>query len=385
MSEKQNILTNDMLRYRNNLLQETMPFWFPRSADTEFGGFINAAGRDGTRMQTDKYVWFQGRSVWTLCTLYQTERNEQWLDDARKGIEFIDRYCYDENGKAYFSVTQEGRPLTQAENVFSDIYQIIGKSAYATATNDTQLAQKILSDFQSIVKNVQSARTNDSPHTLAIPMLFLVTAQELRKAVSDLWLTQVIDDAIEEVEKYLWQPEYSCVLETTDCEGKLIDSIDGRTVCPGHSLETCWFILEEARLRNNDSRLIQLGTTIFDGTFQRAWDKKFGGLFQLCDCKNFPPSEVYHDMKFWWTHTEAIIASLLAWTLTSEEKYWTWYRQLHDWSYSHFHDSQFGEWFGFLHRDGTLAVELKGNASKGAFHLPRMEWYCWQLLQNICQ
>ena len=31
-----------------------------------------------------------------------------------------------------------------------------------------------------------------------------------------------------------------------------------------------------------------------------------------------------------------------------------------------------GEWFGYLHRDGTVATELKGNLFKGPFHMPRM-------------
>ena len=93
-----------------------------------------------------------------------------------------------------------------------------------------------------------------------------------------------------------------------------------------------------------------------------------------------PVQEYWHDMKFWWPHNETIIATLLAHQLTNEPKYEQWHTMVHDWSYAHFPDEKHGEWFGYLHRDGRLSVRLKGNLWKGPFHLPRMLWYCSNLL-----
>jgi N-acylglucosamine 2-epimerase len=53
---------------------------------------------------------------------------------------------------------------------------------------------------------------------------------------------------------------------------------------------------------------------------------------------------------------------------------------VHDYSYDHFHDRVHGEWFGYLHRDGTIAQTAKGNMFKCTFHLPRQEWLCEALL-----
>jgi N-acylglucosamine 2-epimerase len=50
-----------------------------------------------------------------------------------------------------------------------------------------------------------------------------------------------------------------------------------------------------------------------------------------------------------------------------------------DWGW----DREYGEWFGYLHRDGTVSTTLKGNGWKGPFHLPRMQWYCWRLLDEM--
>jgi N-acylglucosamine 2-epimerase len=117
--------------------------------------------------------------------------------------------------------------------------------------------------------------------------------------------------------------------------------------------------------------------------WERGWDKEFGGIFYFRDVYNKPVQEYYHDMKFWWPHNEFIIATLFAYILTKDPKYAVWHKMVHDYSYSHFHDKKNGEWFGYLHRDGTVSQTAKGNLFKGPFHLPRQEWYCWKLLEGV--
>jgi len=119
--------------------------------------------------------------------------------------------------------------------------------------------------------------------------------------------------------------------------------------------------------------------------WKHGWDDKHGGLLYFVDVKGLPCQEYWHDMKFWWPHCEAIIATLLAYQMTGDEKYAGWHTTVHDWTYAHFPDPPphgGGDWFGYLHRDGRVSVRSKGNIWRGPFHLPRMQWYCWQLLQE---
>ena len=90
-------------------------------------------------------------------------------------------------------------------------------------------------------------------------------------------------------------------------------------------------------------------------------------------------------MKFWWPHNETIIATLMAYQLTGDPKYLSWHRQVHDWTYRHFPDPEYGEWFGYLHRDGRLSVPLKGNLWKGPFHIPRMQMVASKILETIIE
>ena len=88
-------------------------------------------------------------------------------------------------------------------------------------------------------------------------------------------------------------------------------------------------------------------------------------------------------MKFWWPQCETIIASLYAYKLTKDEKYLSIHKLIHEWAYDHFQDKEYGEWYGYLHRDGTVAQPAKGNIFKGPFHIPRMMIKSYLLINEI--
>ena len=171
-------------------------------------------------------------------------------------------------------------------------------------------------------------------------------------------------------------------METVGHNGEIVDHFDGRTLNPGHAIEGAWFIMHEGKLRQ-DTALIETGLSMLDWMWQRGWDPQYGGLLYFVDVNGTPVQEYWHDMKFWWPHNEAIIATLLAYQLTGDPKYADWHTQVHEWSYKHFVDREQGEWYGYLHRDGRISVPLKGNLWKGPFHMPRMQLVCWQILEEM--
>jgi N-acylglucosamine 2-epimerase len=370
--------------YRDGLLHDTLGFWLPRAIDREHGGYITALGEDGAVLQTDKSVWFQGRFAWLLATLYSTvERRSEWLEYAKHGIDFINRYCFDQDGRMFFLVTREGQPLRKRRYCFSEMFAIVALAAYGHAAADKLAMQQALDLFRRVLQFQGEPKTNPATRPmkgLVMPMILIVTAQEVRKATQDPLCTEVIDGCIAEIERDFLKPEFKCLLETVGPGGEFIDTFDGRMMNPGHAIEAGWFILEEARLRGSDRRLIRLGSTIIDWMLDWGWDRDHGGILYYRDVKGLPCTEYWHDMKFWWPHNEAIIGTLLALLLTGEPKYARWHHMVHDWAYAHFPDPLHGEWFGYLHRDGSVSTRLKGNVWKGPFHLPRMQWYCWQRL-----
>ena len=108
-----------------------------------------------------------------------------------------------------------------------------------------------------------------------------------------------------------------------------------------------------------------------------------GRFFYFLDIEGKPPEQLEWDMKLWWPMTEAIYATLLTYNLQKDELYAKWFRLINNWAFSHFGDIQNGEWYGYLHRDGTISNTLKGNMWKGPFHLPRALIMCVIELNKI--
>ncbi len=381
-----------LVTYRDGLLNDTLPFWIPRAIDRECGGYLTCLDRDGSILQSDKAVWVHGRFAWLLATLYNTvEQNPQWLELSRCGIDFLNRHGFDSDGRMFFSVTREGRPLRKRRYLFSECFAAAALAAYGQASGEERFTRQAMDLFRMVLRYHRTpglcpAKTDPAVRPmkgLAMPMILIVTAQELRKASDDPLCSQVIEESIDEIRRDFLKEEFRCLLETVGPKGEFIDNFDGRMINPGHSIEAGWFILREARLRGDDAGLVRLGTTIIDWSLDLGWDEPYGGLLYYRDARGLSPTEYWQDMKFWWPHNEAIIATLLAHRVTGETKYEQWHRRVHDWAYAHFPDREHGEWYGYLRRDGQVATPLKGNMWKGPFHLPRMQWYCWKLLEGV--
>lgn len=379
--------------YRGHLLEDTVPFWFPRSFDREYGGYLLMRDQDGSLVDDDKAVWIQGRSTWLLSTLYNTvEKKGEWLDGSKLGYDFLNRYCFDVDDRMFFHVDRRGNPLRKRRYFFSETFYVIAAAAYAKASGDEDAANNARRVFGDCIdyatgqKKLPAKFTDVRPSKgIGVPMIMINTAQQLRSTIGDDRCDQWISKWIDEIEKDFVKDDIRCVMEQVAPNGGIIDHIDGRTLNPGHAIEGAWFILHEAKYRNNDPHLIALGCKMLDYMWERGWDKEYGGILYFRDVYGKPVQEYWQDMKFWWPHNETIIATLLAFLMTGQEKYAEWHNAVHHYSYSHFHDPKHGEWFGYLHRDGTVAQTAKGNLFKGPFHLPRQEWYCMELLEEFLE
>lgn len=377
--------------YRDGLLEDTLPFWLKHGMDAEHGGLFTSLGRDGTLLDTDKSVWTQGRFAWLLGTLHSTvEPRQEWLDAALSCLGFLERHAFDDDGRLLFLLTREGKRLRKRRYAYSEAFASMAFAACAKPANRedyAELARGLFEAFMHITLDPGTIEPKVDPETrpqkgIGGLMIGMNVAQTLRETVGHESAQPWIDRCIEEIERDFCKPEQKAVMEIVGPKGELIDHFDGRMLNPGHAIEAAWFILHESRARGGDAHLTELGVRMFDWMWERGWDKDFGGLYYFRDLHGRPVQEYWHDMKFWWPHNEAIIASCLAFELTGEERHARRHKLVHDWAHEHFADPVHGEWYGYLHRDGRVSVDLKGNHWKGPFHLPRMQLYCWQLLEQ---
>jgi N-acylglucosamine 2-epimerase len=160
------------------------------------------------------------------------------------------------------------------------------------------------------------------------------------------------------------------------------DNSATRIVNPGHAIEGSWFLMNQARLAGDD-QLMQKAIEIFDNSIDLGWDKEYGGLYYFMDVLGKPVVELEADMKLWWPVTEALIAALMAYQASGDKSHWNWFTKLTDYAFDRFADPEHGEWFGYLHRDGSVSHTYKGSTFKGPFHVERALLLVYQMLESL--
>ena len=374
---------------RRELTGSILPFWLEHGWDREHGGVYTCLDRDGSLMDPTKSVWFQGRFAYALSYAYNhVERREEYLAAAESAIDFFEKHCFDGRGRMYFEVAADGTPLRMRRYLFSETFAAIAHAEYAKATGERVHAERAMELFRFIraAQNDPALCPPKYEPALAtqghsLTMILINVANVLKQVSDDPGLDRQIDESIDRLFRCFVKPEFKCILETAGLNGEFIDTGAGRTINPGHGIETSWFLMDVAKARG-DKALLDKALRLLDWQWNWGWDGTAGGIVSFRDCKGFPHQSYEQDMKFWWPQCEAIIANLEAFALTGGEKWLERFRLVKDWAWTHLRDPDFPEWFGYLHRDGSVAQPAKGNLFKGPFHIPRMLVKVIELLET---
>lgn len=382
-------------RYEKELRENCLPFWLENSQDKEFGGYYSCLNRDGSVYDTDKFIWLQGREVWMFAMLYNNvEKNQEWLDCAIQGAEFLKKYGHDENWDFYFSLNREGRPLVQPYNIFSNTFACMAFAQLAKATGNeeyAQIARKIFTRILERRSNPKGQWCKAYPGTrpmkdFALPMIICNMALEVEDILEDKSvLEQTIDTCLHEVFDVFYQPNLGCMLENvSSVDGTPVDCFEGREINPGHDLEALWFMMNLG-IRRGDKALIEKCVEIALKVIDLGWDKEYGGIFYFLDVKGAPQQKLEWDQKLWWVHIESAIAMLKGYQLTGNEKCLEWFMKLDEYLWNNFKDKEYPEWFGYLNRRGEMLLPLKGGKWKGCFHVPRGLYQIWKLAEECAK
>ena len=378
-------------RISDTLLNNFVPFWEKFSPDKVYGGFLCGFDRDGELFFEDKSVWQQGRSLWMFSKLYnEFGKKPEWLSIAKNGYDFINNYCFDENGHMYFKVTRDGKPLVNRRYYFSEAFAIMGYVEYYFATGLEEVKQRAIKLYQRMYyyyttpgcfpPKVNPKTRSNQGHSIV--MIMLNVSQYMRRIDDNEIYDRVINNSIDRILKYFVKEDEQILLETVGPKGERINSPEGRLVNPGHSMETAWFLMTEA-IHRKDKELMRQAIKITEWSLERGWDDEKEGIFYFVDVENKPVLSLEWDMKLLWPHCEAMIALLYSYWFTKDEKYLADFDKIYNYIYKHFPDEGHPEWFGHLHRDGTPISYIKGSDWKGPFHNVRAFMLLSQMFDSI--
>ena len=376
-------------QFENELFTHVIPFWEQHSPDRENGGYFNCLDRDGKIYDTRKHIWLQGRQAWMFSTLYRTvDQRQEWLDLAGSGIQFLREHARRYDGRVYFSMTADGKPVYMQRKIFSECFFIMALAGYGHATgessylNDARRQLEKVWDWSKDLSKVGRPPYDGemSSRSLAIPMILLNLIEEVTLGKSGEY-DEEIRECIQRMLLHVHK-ERQLVLETVAPDGSFIDNPDGRFLNPGHAIEAGWFLQHWAR-RLGDDELSQTAADMVRWSFRNGWDQEHGGIYYFLDSEGYSPVPLEWSMKLWWPHCEAMYAHLLNYKLFGDEADWQAFSQVTDYTFSHFPDHKFGEWYGYLDRYGHVTHRFKGGPYKGCFHVPRALLLCWETLKGL--
>jgi N-acylglucosamine 2-epimerase len=379
-------------RYEDELLLGVIPFWEKNGVDEKFGGYFTFLDATGSVYDTEKFMWMQWRIVYMFATLSQTSYGKpQWLEIAKKGYDFLVRHGKDEQGHYYFSLNREGVPSSAAHSIYSECFAAMGASALYKACQEEKYrieAESAMNHYIARMANPKgkwnkALSGKKSRHSFGHYMILANLGQVLSENLGTDQFDGKVAEAVAFALGKFWNPEYGMLFENIDLDGSFdMGSCEGRLVNPGHGLEAMWFILQYAEKSGQKETALK-AAQIIKNILRSSWDETHGGIFYFLDALGKPPLALEWDMKLWWVHNEALIATLYAYFLTGDEEFLDWFKKIDQWTWKHFPDKENGEWYGYLSRNGEPSLALKGGKWKTFFHLPRCLLVCVELMKKI--
>ena len=377
-------------RYRSALLNDVVPFWMKYSPDNESGGYFTCLDRRGSVYDTDKFVWLQGREIWMFSHLYNTvERRDEWMQMALSGAGFLEKYGRDPDGNFYFSLTRDGRPLIQPCNIFSDCFAVMAFGELFKATGTARYGDIAHRTFRNILKRADNPKgqwSKSVPGTrplkgFSLPMILSNLSGLVSHLLDRELVKRIEEECIHEVMDVFFSQEHGLILENVSPDGSFSDSFEGRLLNPGHAIEAMWFMMDLAE-RRGEPELARRAVEITLRTLDKGWDKEYGGIFYFLDLKGYPPQQLEWDQKLWWVHIETLISLAKGYRMTGDRRCLAWFEKVDSYTWSHFPDPEYGEWFGYLNRRGEVLLPLKGGKWKGCFHVPRGLLQVWNAFRE---
>jgi N-acylglucosamine 2-epimerase len=339
-----------------------------------------------------KYGWLQGRETWLFSKLYRTvEPRPEWLAMAKSGAGFLRFKALTPDDRIPFRMTADGTPIYVQRKIFSECFYVMAMAEYARASGDESYLREAERMFTLVwswafdwKKVGRPSYAGETPlQALAVPMILMNLIEELtdgKAAPYERELAECQEAFLRHV-----KPAEQRVYEYVRPDGSLCTDLpEGRQLNPGHAIEAGWFLQHWAE-RQQNPELSALAVDIVRWSHAEGWDKEYGGLFYFLDAQGHSPIQLEWNMKLWWPHCEALYAHLLDYAVTGSATDWALFQTVKDYTFGHFPDREYGEWYGYLDREGRVSQSFKGGAYKCAFHVPRALLLCRNLLAALEQ
>ena len=384
---------------REALLERVVPFWAKRIVDPKYGGYFTCFDQNGCLYDSRKPGWFIGRTMFTFSLLCQQfGYREEWMDIVRAGHDFLPK-AYTGDDRFAQMLARDGTVLAGQESIFTDHFAVKGLINELAAQGDSapaeeiKQARRLLDSLLIHVRNPEVLRKECPDERFqkhAVNFMTLTVLIEARKLFG-----RDFDGLLREcVERSLYQfasDELGAPMEYIGKDGKALPEGPGRLIDAGHTMESLWFSMEAAEILGEKEWDHRAGK-VLDWVIRDCWDNTYGGFIQHRDYERGEPeapflitdydgTPVGWQDKIWWIQAEGLIALCMSAVRNRNETHWSRFLELYGYVKQHFTDQRTGEWYSFLHRDGSILSANIGSTLKGPYHVPR----CLMMLISILE
>lgn len=393
--------------YLSHFRTQIYPFW-EKAMDETYGGCYTCFDNMGEKLlSTDKFTWSQGRMLWVLSNLCKRDildgsQKAKALRWAEQTANFLMAHCLLPNGNCTFIMDREGHAKGDGEvldtSVYADCFAVIGLAAFGGLAQRLDALCFARELYERIEARVASGNYMTAPYpepkgyrAHGIPMILTNTARTLADALSEARLPEADKfdtiahaHAVDILTNFV--DENYVIHEFIPTNGGFdTDSLIGRYINPGHTIEDVWFLMTEWE-RRNDKPAIEKTLLVLEKALQNGWDKEYGGILLFRDMSGADPQgslagfeqepmadKVQADWqsKLWWVHSEALYSSLMGWASYQRPLCQEYYKKIFDYTFSTFPEKSGREWIQIRDRQGNPESRIVALPVKDPFHIMR--------------
>ena len=375
--------------YKKTLLDEVIPYWMNNAID-ESGAINNCLSEDGTVLSKDRYIWSQGRALWTFSALYnRVEKNEEYLNVATGLFNYLSDIERNEDNSWNYLYDGEGNLLEGSISIYVDGFVLAGMTEYYIATKNERAKEIAIEIYEETLQRIKKPgcyrvdpyTIPDGMKTHGVNMVFSFFYTNLARAIGREDIRREGYMLALEVLESFYVKEKNAVLEFVNIDGSFSDTPEGRSCVPGHVIECMWFLIDIfGEIGETDK--IQKCCELIKRHIELGMDKNSGGLRLAIDIDGKEP--VFWKKptcKPWWVHVETLVATAYAYKHTKDEWFMNIHNKVKDYAFSNYPNG-YGDWYNWLDENGNPA-ETAALPVKDPFHLPRGLMYLMKVLNEL--
>lgn len=378
-------------QYKSTLTDEVIPYWLKYAVDKS-GALNNCLAEDGTVLSKDRYIWSQGRALWTFSAMYnRMEKKAEYLNTAHGLFEYLRGISETIDGLWNYRYDDAGNVVEGPISIYVDGFVMAGMTEYYVATGNETAKQIALKIYQNTLNCLENpGHVSVAPYVIpeglkthGVNMIFSFFYYCLGRALDRDDIKREGIALADEVLNRFYVEKKDAVLEFIGTDGSFSDTPEGRSCVPGHVIECMWFLInifEDA----NEPQKIQKCCRLIRRHIELGYDNG-GGVLLAIDIDGKEP--VFWNkptFKPWWVQLEVLVATAYAYKHTCDKWFEDMHLKIKDFAFSHYPNG-YGDWYNWLDKDGNIA-ESAALPVKDPFHLPRALMYLCKLAGEIeCQ